>query len=164
MTAFRRQATATLLLDGRVLIAGGGRLGSTGAVASAEVYDLTSGKFSSVGSTGNARRSFTATRLLDGRVLMAGGSPEHGDRPVVAELYDPSTGTFSPAGSMTTPRVQHVAVLLTDGRVLLAGGFGWTFLLRRRSTILAPVHSARRFPCPPRTTIRARWCSQMDER
>jgi hypothetical protein len=60
--------TATLLLDGRVLVAGGGSNGT-----SAELYDPATGTWSPTGSMSVGRAGFTATRLADGRVLVAGG-------------------------------------------------------------------------------------------
>jgi hypothetical protein len=117
----RYGATATRLLDGRVLIVGG--VGDNGPLASAELYDPTTCSFRAAGTLPSARTGFTATLLEDGRVLVAGGYVMGSDPDAAAAyLYDPATGTFSATGSLRTGRLAHTATLLADGRVLVAGG------------------------------------------
>ncbi len=117
--------TATLLIDGRVLVVGGETQPSA-----AELYDPVSGQFTLTGSTNQLHGAYhTATLLNDGRVLVVGGLAAASyppPSPVAdsgAELFDPATGTFAVAGPMAMNRAWHTATLLADGRVLVAGGW-----------------------------------------
>jgi hypothetical protein len=80
MTVPRDFHTATILLDGKVLIAGGTNIG--GELASAELYDPAAGTFAATGSMAVPREYYTATLLPNGKVLIVGGSFAS------AELYE----------------------------------------------------------------------------
>jgi len=126
MTVKRAAHTATLLGNGKVLIAGG-FVGDGGGLSSAEVFDPTTKTFTSAENMTVARAGHTATPLPNGKVLISGGY--NGDYLNSTEVYDPATNRFALAGRMVTARSGHVATLLNDGKVLLAGGVGtgWTF-------------------------------------
>ena len=116
----RANHSATLLANGRVLVAGS--VDNSGNVsAAAELYDPSSATFLPTGSLTTARGSHTATLLNDGTVLLSGG----GSATAVisnAELYIPTSGTFVATGSLITGRAQHSATLLNSGLALVAGG------------------------------------------
>ena len=117
----RHRHTATLLQDGRVLVAGGYNPEIYGFMAVAEVYDPATGTWSATGSMHIGRAHHTATLLRDGRVLVAGGfgsSQLHS-----AEIYDPSTGTWALTGNMNVARAEQSATLLNNGKVLVAGTY-----------------------------------------
>ena len=126
MATGRQQHTATLLPNGKVLIAGG--YDGTSSLSSAELYDPASGTFSATtGPLTTARKQHTATLLPNGKVLIAGGTGAGGALSS-AELYDPASGasgSFSATtGPMATARYTHTATLLPNGKVLIAGGYG----------------------------------------
>jgi len=70
MTAARENHTATLLPNGKLLVAGGYN-GSY--LPRAELYDPATGTWTLTGSLNVSRANHTATLLPNGRVLVAGG-------------------------------------------------------------------------------------------
>jgi Kelch motif/Galactose oxidase, central domain len=120
MLEARSGHSATLLRDGKVLIAGGMKRNQD-FYRTAELYDPATGKFSSTGAMNVARVGPAAVLLRSGKVLIAGGWIGHGATDS-AELYDPATGKFTSIAKMTALRGRPTATLLDNGDVLIAGG------------------------------------------
>ncbi|MEO8461041.1 MAG: kelch repeat-containing protein, partial [Dokdonella sp.] len=113
----RTSHTATLLLNGQVLVAGG--IDNTNScLASAEIYPGTT-----TGSLATARcDGHTATLLPSGKVLVAGG--ENASVALAsAEIYDPVNHSWSPTGPLAVAHRDHTATLLSSGKVLIASGY-----------------------------------------
>ncbi|HET9530102.1 MAG TPA: kelch repeat-containing protein [Blastocatellia bacterium] len=118
--------SATLLPDGKVLVAGGTNFsgGRVHGLDSAELYDPVTRKWNATGGLNVPRAGHTATLLKDGKVLVVGGVDGRNFDITLntAELYDPLTGTWSVTGSLNAPRSSHKATLLKNGKVLVAAG------------------------------------------
>jgi len=112
--------TATLLDDGRVLVAGGFD-DTAGFLGSAEVYDPESGTWSPAAGLACGRTGHTATLLDGGGVLVAGGAADGGGVATV-EVYDPVADRWSESAPMSTPRAHHATVRIAGGAVLCCGG------------------------------------------
>lgn len=132
MTTPRGGHTATLLVDGTVLIAGG-FFNSGVNSTTAEIFDPTTNVFTAIAQPLTTGRSnHTATRLPDGTVLLAGGDPTDinaGNPTSSAEIYNPAGPSFTALPArMTASRGAAEAVLLSGGQlsaeVLVTGGFG----------------------------------------
>jgi N-acetylneuraminic acid mutarotase len=120
--------TATLLPDGKVLVAGGfGGPGGGALLAISELYDPVHHKWSKAGAMVLARQAHQTALLTDGSVLVAGGfARDSSDLSATssAEVYSPSKGIWHRVGSMTMGRLGHTMTVLKDGRVLVTGGHG----------------------------------------
>src|SRR5258706_4479586 len=158
MSQFRKLHTATLLPNGKVLVAGGAPFAQA---ATSELYDPTTQTWANSGVLNQGRDFHTATLLADGTVMVAGGQTASrilgglsfsreghfgvsltngtvlvaggldgfSDLVNSSELYDPLGGTWRFAGALNIPRQGATATLLQNGKVLAAGGFGeFTFL------------------------------------
>ena len=124
LATLRQWHTASLLADGKVLVAGGMVDNAETATATAELFDPTTQMFTATkGPLAAARGFHTATVLKDGTVLVTGGD-DMTTTLASAEVYDPTAETFSPTGSMGSTRESHTATLLNDGTVLVNGGIG----------------------------------------
>ena len=134
MTTPRQGHTATLLSTGNVLVVGGTSNGTT-ALASAELYNQSTGTWALTASMTGARTLHTATQLktnsnstTSGKVLIAGGLNGSTSQNT-AQLYSPTTGTWTAAANLNAARHADTATLLADGRVLVAGGLNGTTTL-----------------------------------
>lgn len=112
--------SATLLLGGKVLVAGGMRRNQD-FYRSTELYDPANGKFQAAGEMNVARVGHAAVLLRSGKVLIVGGWAGH-ECTDSAEVYDPAAGKFTMIARMTAKRGQPSATLLANGDVLVTGG------------------------------------------
>jgi N-acetylneuraminic acid mutarotase len=113
--------TATVLLDGRVLVAGG--YGNNQKfLNSCEIYDPTTGEWAFVDSLNIARRGHSATLLPNGKVLVAGGRNDPYSWLRSCEVYDPQSNTWTLVDSMIFPREGHSGILVLDSLILFSGG------------------------------------------
>ena len=125
MSLERLEHTATLLQDGRVLVAGG----LDTASRSAEIYDPKQDRWFNVGSMTTGRQGHTATLLRNGEVLLIGGQgPQtdpayaYGYIPVATcDVYAPGADRWALVASMPVPRIEQTSTLLRNGTVLVVG-------------------------------------------
>ncbi|GFE62824.1 kelch repeat-containing protein [Geobacter sp. AOG2] len=117
----REEHTATLLSNGKVLVAGGYDWLNT-STATVELYDPATATWSPAAAMTSPRAGHTATLLHDGTVLVTGGYDDNYATLESSELYDPITDTWSAVGAMASSRSGHTAILLPSGAVLAAGG------------------------------------------
>ena len=136
LTTPRLNATATLLPDGRVLVAGGENDGGS-PLRSAEIFDPESESWSALPDMASAHALHTATSLPDGRVMIAAGNQgELAARVEIGavdagavEFFDPKTMSWNagpplPQGRLQLDgvRMRHATVLLDESHVLISGG------------------------------------------
>jgi N-acetylneuraminic acid mutarotase len=156
MHTARYQHTATLLQNGEVLVAGGYNENvSNPFLANAELYNPSTGTWTTTGSMHAARIYDTMMLLSSGQVLVAGGyntTPTAINILATAELYNPATGTWALTGKMHTPRTGHAAALLASGQVLVAAGENYSSSLTSAElynpasgtwTLTGRLHAAR---------------------
>ena len=175
----RLDHTATALLDGRVLVAGGAHMvwathpgvatsyanAFPRPVATAEIWNPHDRRWQAVSRLSAPRRRHTATLLRDGKVLITGGTGEYmardslDDHPplATAELFDPATGRWSSIAPMGRPRFGHAATLLHDGRVLVIGPATSTEISGSRIGRLDGGPAPEPAPTPARGGHAVRW-------
>ena len=124
MNTARHNHILLALPNGKILITGGAvNPNSTGALASAELYDPVAHSFTTISPMNVARVDHTMTLLPNGTVLVAGGFNDTSGSVSSAEIFDPTSNTFTLlTAQMTSVRAEHTATLLANGKVLIAGG------------------------------------------
>jgi hypothetical protein len=144
------QHTATMLRNGKILIAGGRNQSTISAAL--QIFDPSNGLYSSAGSLATARYGHTATLLNDGRVLIVGGSGVGVPALASYEIIDPVKTTTPFYGAIDSGRIGHTATRLPDGKVLIAGGFDGSSYLNT-TVIIDPV-AGTYTPAPAMTFAR----------
>jgi hypothetical protein len=125
MRHVREWPTATLLADGRVLIAGGDTIATEYVLA--EIFNPANETFTPVETNFTERRALhTAHRTADGRVLLVGGEVADAQgqrlRPLASVLqFDPATGQISARRELDVGRSLAAAVDV-GATLLLFGG------------------------------------------
>ncbi|WP_442282930.1 kelch repeat-containing protein [Variovorax sp. M-6] len=127
MNVGRYGHTATLLSNGKLLVAGGTSFRST--ITSAELFDPATGQWVPTGSLNVGRTFHYATLLANGKVLVFGGADS-----TISELYDPVAGTWAVTGSTLENRSLATATLLPNGQVLAVGGYIYSGLSTPRNS------------------------------
>src|SRR2546426_1611805 len=144
--------TATLLRNGKVLVAGDSN--AAGALASADLYDPSTGTWSVTGNLNFPRTGHSATLLQNGKVLVAGGYAngccQESALTDTAELYDPATGGGRPTGNLKIIPTGHTATMLPNGKGLFAGGGrGGAFSATQTAELYEPATGTWRVPGNP---------------
>lgn len=133
MTQNRTHATATLLADGRVAVAGGGDM--DGWDFGIEVFDPQANTWQRLGDLGRAIFLHTASRIAGGGLVLVGGIDNLDGETLASTLWvDPATTSRHAAPPMPEPRGGHAATTLPDGRILVTGGGSWPLDAPLRTT------------------------------
>ncbi|MBA3913157.1 MAG: hypothetical protein H0X25_04745 [Acidobacteriales bacterium] len=113
LSAPRCGHTATLLPDGRVMVAGGtdGKI----LLNTADIYDPATNTWTAGANMSVARDYFSAAVLSGGKVLVTGPDTS-------AEIFDPVSNTWTTAGGTQFTYGANAAATLLNGEVLLVGG------------------------------------------
>lgn len=124
----RQLHTATLLADGRVLIAGGlgverlnGQAPAVEAITSAFIFDPVQNAFLPAGAMPTGRMWHSATLLGNNRVLVAGGMDAQLATVRTAAVFNPADGTWT---NVTPGSSDHTfgSLVTAQGQTLFVGG------------------------------------------
>jgi RHS repeat-associated protein len=126
-TARAHHAGAVVTTNGRELALVFGGYAFTSTIASAELFDETTGTWAQTGTlvadvsyaAAITPNSGTALAVGGFRVTASGGSEYDG-----VQAYSAATGQWSLQGHLGVGREEHTATLLGNGNILVAGGFG----------------------------------------
>lgn len=127
MPSPRYAASATVLANGFVLVAGGygqlpaDRFAAAPILATSVLYDFTKNSWTATGELPYPETGATVSLLTDGRALLAGGTGPEGALADVS-IFDPGRETWSRTSSMHSARLSASSVPLADGEVLVVGG------------------------------------------
>lgn len=143
----RRDHSAILLKDGRVLIVGG--VGKGGILVSTEAYNPKKNKFELTGDMNIPRKNANIYLLNDGNVLISGGIKDQDkDKGMDSifvreiELYNPKTSKFEIIAKRTSEPNSPAEVLLNDDTILFTGsqtGVGLSLKWYATSEIFDPA-------------------------
>ncbi len=116
----RADFTSTLLPDGRVLVIGG-RLPTSEATPTTEIYDPKTGSWLPGGSMNYARQNplgQEAVQFEDGSIMVVGG-----DSLGTSEIYVPKTETWISVLRLHSRHYFGATASLGNGQAFVAGGF-----------------------------------------
>ena len=117
MSTARELPSATLLADGRVLVAGGSN--ASGVLATTEIFDPVANSWTTAETMISPRVLHSATLLGDGRVLAAGGLSGAGTGTAEAAARNCTTRLATPG---RPPRRYLMVGCMLQGAVLLPSG------------------------------------------
>ncbi|WP_373497512.1 IPT/TIG domain-containing protein [Aquiflexum sp.] len=115
----RHGHTATLLTDGRVLVAGGRN--TNDFLNSVEIFNPETNTWAHSGYLHLERAQHSACLLADGKILFIGGFSPIGVLNQ-CEIYDPETGISNLIEPMNSPRALHSSVQLDEQRIMVISG------------------------------------------
>ncbi|MBI5631159.1 MAG: fibronectin type III domain-containing protein [Elusimicrobia bacterium] len=146
--------SATLLMDGRVLLTGGND--GFGETAYSLIYDPVANTWTDTGALvpgrplNTPRFSHTATLLPNGNVIIAGGAQALGNTLNSCETFDVATSSWQVSGNMSASRGYHTTSLAKDGNLYAIGGYsGAAFLSSAERLYFTGSPDAASLGAPP---------------
>ena len=113
-------ATAAVLPDGKVLVAGGRSANQAdSALKTGELYDPATNAWTALPDMAHERSSATACMLPSGRVAVLGGVGADGHSRKNCEAFDPVKRTWEPLPAMNAERVDPAAEQVAGGMVVV---------------------------------------------